>query len=85
MSEGTPVERQWVMVLKNGTVIIDWGDGFFQDVHTGDFIEVLEQDISHHVTNEDLEILVKAGRVGSFTNLKVCFHSLPERPHKTLE
>lgn len=82
---GTPVNRHWVLVLMDGTIVIDWGDGLFQDVRTGDFLEIYEKEISHHVLNEELEWLVKIGRVGSFTGLTVNFHSLPERPQHTIE
>ncbi|KAF0111253.1 MAG: hypothetical protein FD147_1004 [Chloroflexi bacterium] len=85
MVSGTPVNRQWVIVLKDGTIAIDWGDGLFQDVRSGDFIAVLEKEVSHHISNEELDWLTKIGRVGSFTRQIVHFHSLPERPQKTIE
>lgn len=85
MSGGTPVDRQWILVLKDGTIVIDWGDGLFQDVRSGDFVKVLEKDISHHVLNEELTWLVKIGRVGDFNNHTVMLHSLPERPQRTIE
>lgn len=85
MSAGTPINRQWVIVLKDGNIVIDWGDGLFQDVRSGDFVKVSEKDISHHVLNEDLDILIHAGRVISYTATTVFFPSLPERPQKTIE
>ncbi len=85
MSEGTPVNRQWVIVLKDGTIAIDWGDGLFQDVRSGEFIKVAEKDISHHVLNEDLDWLIKVGRVSSYNATTVNFHSLPERSQRTIE
>jgi hypothetical protein len=85
MSEGTPVNRQWVIVLKDGTIAIDWGDGLFQDVRSGEFIKVAEKDISHHVLNEDLDWLIKVGRVSSYNVTTVNFHSLPERSQRTIE
>lgn len=85
MSDGTPVNRQWVIVLKDGTIAIDWGDGLFQDVRSGEFVAVVENDISHHVLNEELDWLIKVGRVSSFTTSTVNFHSLPERPQRTID
>ena len=82
---GTPVNRQWVIVLKDGTIAIDWGDGLFQDVRSGDFMAVREKDISHHALNEELDWLIKIGRVGSFNSHTVRFFNLPERPQRTLE
>jgi len=85
MAEGTPVNRQWVLVLQDGTIAIDWGDSIFQDVRSGDFITVEERDISHHIVNEDLDWLIKIGRVKSYTALTVYFCNLPERPQQTIE
>lgn len=85
MSAGTPINRQWVIVLKDGNIVIDWGDALYQDVRTGDFVEVSEKEISHHVLNEELDLLVRAGRVAAYTNLVVYFNSLPERPQRTIE
>lgn len=85
MASGTPINRQWVIVLKDGDIVIDWGDGLFQDVITGDFLPVLEKDVSHHILDEELDWLTRIGRVGSYTRLTVNFHSLPERPQKTIE
>jgi hypothetical protein len=84
-SGGTPVNRQWVIALKDGTIVIDWGDGLYQDVRSGDFVPVIEKDISHHILNEELDWLTRIGRVGSYTRQTVSFHSLPERPQRTIE
>lgn len=85
MADGTPVNRQWVMVLQDGTIAIDWGDDIFQDVRSGDFIVVAESDISHHILNEDLDWLIRIGRVKSYDTKLVWFSSLPERPQHTIE
>lgn len=85
MSGGTPISRQWILVLKDGSIVIDWGDGLYQEVHSGDFISVLESQVSHHITNDDLELLIRIGRVSSYTTRTVVFPNLPERPQKTLD
>lgn len=85
MAAGTPINRQWVLVLKDGNIVIDWGDGLFQDVRSGDFVNVSEKDFSHHVQNDDLDLLIRVGRVISYTALIVFFPSLPERPQRTIE
>lgn len=85
MADGTPVNRQWVMVLQDGTIAIDWGDDIFQDVRSGDFIVVSESDISHHIMNDDLDWLIRIGRVKSYDTKLVWFSSLPERPQQTIE
>jgi hypothetical protein len=85
MSDGTPINRQWVLSLKDGNVVIDWGDGLFQDVRAGNFIQVKEADISHHTLNEELDWLIRIGRVTSYNTINVFFASLPERPQRTLD
>ncbi|HOS53742.1 MAG TPA: hypothetical protein PLW25_04300 [Anaerolineaceae bacterium] len=85
MATGTPINRQMVIVLKNGIIAIDWGDGLYQDIRTGDFIPVLETDYSHHILNEELDWLIKIGRVISYDKNTVQSQSLPERPQRTIE
>lgn len=82
---GTPVNRQWVLVLRSGQVVIDWGDDLFQDVHEGDFLQCKEEDISHGVLDDELEILIRAGRVGHYDSKEIFFFKLPERHQNTIE
>jgi len=81
---GTQVARQWVLVLTNGTIVIDWGDDVFQDTVTGNFIKVSEGEISHTIRNEELDWLMRSGRVLSFDDGIVSFPVLPDRPHRLL-
>lgn len=85
MTRGTPINRQMVIVLKDGTIAIDWGDGLYQDIRSGDFIAVREADFSHHILNEELDWLIKIGRVISFDKDTVYCQSLPEIPRRTIE
>jgi hypothetical protein len=82
---GVPVNRQWVMVARSGAIIIDWGDDTFQDVHTGDFITVTEEEISHHIRDEEIEIIKRAGKVAEYDAKVISFFNLPERRQKTIE
>jgi hypothetical protein len=84
-SGGTPLNRQWIIVLNDGMVVIDWGDGVYQDIVNGDFLSIREEDVSHHIINQELDWLKKIGRVASYYNLFVHVHSLPERPQRTME
>ncbi len=85
MPTGTPVNRQWVVKLKDGTIVIDWGDNLFQDVHSGDFVNVNEKEVSHHLENDELDWLIRVGRVTSYNTQTVWFNRLPERPQNTME
>jgi hypothetical protein len=85
MPVGTPVNRQWVVSLKDGNIVIDWGDNVYQDVHSGDFVKVEDKEISHHLENEELDLLIRVGRVTTYTAQTVWFIRLPERPQSTIE
>ncbi|HNR02058.1 MAG TPA: hypothetical protein PKK59_05960 [Anaerolineaceae bacterium] len=85
MAGGTPINRQMVIVLKNGIIAVDWGDGLYQDIRSGDFIPVVEADYSHHILNEELDWLIKIGRVVSYDRDTVQCQNLPERPQRTIE
>lgn len=85
MPSGTPVNRHWVIVLKDGAVAIDWGDGIFQDVRSGEFLQCSERDVSHHIMDKELDWLKHIGRVDCYDSKEVYFYSLPERPQSTLD
>ena len=85
MPGGTPIDRQWILLLENGTVVIDWGDGLYQDVYNGDFYEFHAGEIGHKVKDDDLELLKRTGRVEHFDANKVFFNTLPERPAHSIE
>lgn len=85
MAVGTPINRQMVIVLKDGTIVIDWGDGIYQDIRSGEFMPVREADYSHHILNAELDWLIKIGRVAAYDRDTVQCHSLPERPQRTIE
>ena len=85
MPIGTPVNRQWVVVLRDGRVAIEWGEGVFQDALDGEFIQYNSAFVSHHAKAEDLERLRHAARVVDFNDRIVYFQGLPELPRKTIE
>ncbi len=85
MTAGTPVNRQLVIVLKNGALVIDWGRGILQDIYNGTFLDVAENQVSHHVLDEELDWLVKVGQVASYDANTVKFLNLPERPQPTID
>jgi hypothetical protein len=82
---GVPINRHWVLVTHAGSVVIDWGDEQFQDVHTGEFIQLAEGDISHHIQDDELAVMKRAGKVAEYDLKIVSFYNLPERRQKTIE
>jgi hypothetical protein len=85
MAGGTLIHREWVLVLQSGDIVIDWGEGIFQDVRSGEFLRVPEREVSHRADDEIMEWLKRAGRVVRFDAKLVEFANLPERPLDLIE
>jgi hypothetical protein len=85
MKGGAPINRHLMVILKDGTTAVDWGDEQFLDVLTGKFIHCTEKDISHPITNEELDQLKLTGLILSFDHSQVYFARLPERKIQTLD
>jgi hypothetical protein len=85
MKGGTPINRHLMVVLKDGTTAIDWGDEQFLDVLTSKFVHCTEKDISHPITNEELDQLKLTGLILHFDHNQVYFARLPERKIQTLD
>lgn len=80
MPAGFAVNRQVVFVLKNGAIVVDWGNGYGADLQRGEFIQLNELDISHAVQDDDLESLKRMGLVTEYNQSMVYFTYIPEPP-----
>jgi hypothetical protein len=85
MPYGIPVGRHTIVTLKNREIVIEWDEETFQDVRTGDFVEVKPEDIDHTTMDDELELLKKNDMVEEYDNSVVFFLSLPEPPRKTID
>ncbi len=85
MKTGTPVSRHCVVTLKDSSIVVDWGDGNCQDIHTGEFYPIEESDVSHTTLDEELDILRKSGLVERFDPIQVYFVTLPDSKKNTIE
>lgn len=85
MHAGTPIQRQWVLVLQDGLIVVDWGEGLFQDIYSGQFLQSLEGIISHTAQNDELEMLRRSGQVDHFDARQVWVTHLPERPVRLMD
>lgn len=85
MPTGTPIERQWIYILKDGTPILEWEDGLVQDLTSGEFIKISKKEVSHPIQDQDLELLKRAGLVEKYDARLVFVFNLPERPLKTID
>jgi hypothetical protein len=85
MPGGIPVDRHWVLVLTNGTILIDWGNHLFQDVDTGEFMELATDPVAQPIQEEMLKILKQRSIIHSWDDRMAYFNFLPERPTRTAD
>jgi hypothetical protein len=85
MTGGTPFAREFVLVLEDGRVVLDWGDGLYQEIGTGEFFLKPEDITSRRIENAELDLLKRAGQVQRFDRQEVYFINLAERPSKTID
>jgi hypothetical protein len=81
MPAGFAVNRQLIFVLKNGAVVVDWGNGWCADLDRGEFIRFNDQDISHAVQDDELESMKRMGLVAEYNQSQVYLTTMPEPPH----
>lgn len=82
MSSGIAIRRDILIVLDDGTPLLDWEQGVGIDLLRGEFIRYSGMPFSHPIQDDDLETLKRAGRVISFDAQEVIFSTLPEVPPK---
>jgi len=75
---GVAVERQFVTVIEDGSVVIDWGNGRLQDMLTGEFKTAANDETYSAVQDHELDRLITAGRVESYDWRTVFVLALPE-------
>jgi hypothetical protein len=81
---GTPVGRNWIVIMRSGVTAIDWGGGLFQDAMSGDFFNAVEKDVSHRANDSDLDWLKHVGRVDDYDDTNVYFVGLPDLPFRSV-
>ena len=82
---GVPYARHTLVVLTDGTPVIDWGEGSFQDILTGKFIKGSEANVGHTIIDEELVQLKMLGHVLRFDDAMVYLPPLPELRRRTIE
>jgi hypothetical protein len=85
MLTGTPVSRHCVVILKDGTAVVDWGNTRYQDLITGQFLTRSEEDVSRMASDEDLNELKHAECLEKFDEFQVYLFSMPEWDQPRLE
>ncbi|NMC53706.1 MAG: hypothetical protein GYA48_08735 [Chloroflexi bacterium] len=80
MSHGLCIDRQWVLVLPGGEIVVDWGDDRFQDVREGSFLETDGLAGAIVAPDAQLESLKQAGIISAYDKHLVYFTYLPHQP-----
>jgi len=80
MPSGFAINRHLVFVLKNGAVVVDWGNGWGADLDRGEFIRFTDQDFSHSIQDDELESLKRMGLVVEYDQSQVYLSYMPEPP-----
>lgn len=85
MSKGLAINRQWVLILNNGLVVVDWGQGVFQDIITGEFLENASLVGCHKILDQELDWLKRTANIAGFDEAQVYVQGLPEHTKKNIE
>lgn len=73
------INRKWFFMLKDGTAALDWGEDMAQELSSGEFICYSAEDYSHPLSDEELDSLIKTGRIDSFTPEQAALYAWPPR------
>lgn len=79
MAGGLIIDRHWVRVLENGSVVLEWGDGTVQDIYSGAFMSVDTESISVPIEDRLLEVLKRGGIISSYNQREIVFNQLPSK------
>ena len=85
VKDGASISRNWFVVMRNGILAVDWGDGLFLDLRIGAFFHADDKDVSHRALDADLEWSKQTGHVNDFDAENVYLINLPDLPRRTLE
>lgn len=77
MHEGTPIPRQFLLVSNDGHFVIDWGDEKYQDLFSGERVDVKGDVELTIIKPEELAWLKKTGTISHFDDQTVFIYSLP--------
>ena len=71
------INRNWFIMLKNGTAVLDWGEGMAQELSTGAFICYTADEYGRPLRDDELFALVQAGSVASFNPQQAALYAWP--------
>jgi hypothetical protein len=85
MKAAVPINRRWVIILNNGSVVVDWGDDVFQDIVSGEFLSSVDQSRSHALLDDECAWLLSIGCIQDYDNNQIYVAHLPERRKSSVD
>jgi len=85
MPEGVAVYRHWVFILKDGLIVIDWGENCFQELVSGEFHREVDLFGSHTIQEDELVWLKRTRQILDYDAKSIYVAGLPENPRKLLD
>ena len=71
MPDGVPVSRQFILITVKGNCVVDWGNNVYQDIYTGERIELAENEYTYSVKDIELMMLKQYGIINDFDHVTV--------------
>lgn len=71
--------RRAVFILADGSFVVQWDEGRVQDLLSGHYRKIDDNDYGHAITNYELNQLKAAGRVEHYDQRYVWLYALPEK------
>ena len=78
MPDGVPVARQFVLVTQKGNCVVDWGKNIYQDIYSGEKIELEENEFTYVAKESELMLLKKHGVINDFDQYTVYIYPMPD-------
>jgi|LDZU01.1.fsa_nt_gi hypothetical protein len=85
MPEGVPVSRQFFLVTQKGNFVVDWGNNIYQDVYSGEKVELEETDFTYMVKDDELMMLKQNKVICDFDQYTVFIYPMRDVLDSSIE
>lgn len=75
----SPVLRSQVFTLEDGAVVVQWGEQWAQDIHTGAYREYSHKEVERRLMDYELTHLKEIGVIEHYNNAYIWLYPLPEK------
>jgi len=85
MPEGVPISRQFFLVTQKGNFVVDWGNNIYQDVYSGEKVELEETDFTYMVKDDELMMLKQNKVICDFDQYTVFIYPMRDILDSSIE